>query len=209
MQHWIWTKVTEQEHLIPKRGTESTAQKFQFMSHSESSHRAISRKELLCSNIKLPRYPKILCLFLETLGAKTDCLCLQNGGLPQLLIWKTTIWKIITQNRQNNGKISFEVFGVAFNVKRWPCYELISHSSNIKCSFSEISIKNVSTLCVFYSPQSLLRNKFLLKLEVLLRLFNSFKRKAVIFGEFNADSLKDDSHQKIINVFNGLCYWIL
>ena len=88
--------------------------------------------------------------------------------------------------------------GVAFYVKDGYHYKPIDFNTEIECSIIEIRLddNNIKNACVIYRPDTFRVNNFLDHFEKLLHFLNSLRSETVIFGDFNIDTLVDDTDSR-------------
>ena len=88
--------------------------------------------------------------------------------------------------------------GVAFYVKDGYYFKHIEFNTEIECSIIEIRLDDINTknVCVIYRPETFRVKKFLEHFEKLLHFLTSIRSETVIFGDFNIDTLVNDTDSK-------------
>ena len=94
--------------------------------------------------------------------------------------------------------------GVAFYAKNEIAYEVLEYESELECLIGTFTFSkgNKKNFCVVYRPDSVLYSKFLELMESLLSFLRSQKNDCIIFGDFNINTLIENSES--INYTNLL-----
>ena len=88
--------------------------------------------------------------------------------------------------------------GVAFYVKDGYYFKPIDFNTEIECPIIKIRLddNNTKNACVVYRPDTFRVNKFLDHIEKLLLFLKILMSETVIFGDFNNDTLIDDTDSR-------------
>ena len=88
--------------------------------------------------------------------------------------------------------------GVAFYAKEDIEYQILEYESELECLAGTFKFDeaNTKSFCVIYRPDAVRFGKFLELFESLLEFLSTLKNDCIIFGDFNVDTLVDDSENK-------------
>ena len=97
--------------------------------------------------------------------------------------------------------------GVAFYIRNDFHYTPVEFVSNIECSITKLNYndKDSKLFCVIYRPDTYKPTQFLQQFEELLLFLKSMKYESVLFGDFNVDTVKDETNnnrdENILNAY--------
>ena len=86
--------------------------------------------------------------------------------------------------------------GVAFYIRNDFHYTPVEYVSDIECSIIKVNFngKDSKLFCVIYRPDTHKFTQFLQQFEDLLLFLKSLKYELYLFGDFNIDTLKDETN---------------
>ena len=98
--------------------------------------------------------------------------------------------------------------GVAFYIRNDIHYTPIDFDNDIECSVFKVNCndKDIQFFCVTYRPDTYKPTQFLQQIEDLLLFLKSLKYESFLFGDFNMDTLKDETninrYENIVNAYD-------
>ena len=86
--------------------------------------------------------------------------------------------------------------GVAFYMRNDLHYTPVEFVSDIECSIIIVNYndKDIKSFCVLYRPDTYKPTQFLQQIEVLLLFLKSLKYESFLSGDFNIDTLEDETN---------------
>ena len=96
--------------------------------------------------------------------------------------------------------------GVAFFIRNDLHYTPVEFVSDIECSIIKVTFndKDVKLFCVIYRPDTYKHTHFLQQFDDLLLFPKSLKYESFIFGDFDIDTLKDETNNnRYENILNA------
>ena len=87
---------------------------------------------------------------------------------------------------------------MAFYAKKDIEYQILEYESELECLAGTFKFDeaNTKSFCVIYRPDAVRFGKFAELFESLLEFLSTLKNDCIIFGDFNVDTLVDDSENK-------------
>ena len=87
--------------------------------------------------------------------------------------------------------------GVAFYIRNDFHYTPVEFVSDIECSINKVNYNDKDNIlfCVIYRPDTYKLTQFLLQFEELLFFLKSLKYESFLFGDFNIDTLIDETNK--------------
>ena len=120
--------------------------------------------------------------------------------------YKLEAYQLIETNPRKEAKRRSG--GVAFYIRNDIHYTPIDFDNDIECSVFKVnySDKNNQIFCVIYRPNTLKLTQFLQQIEDLLLFLKSLKYESFLLGDFNIDTLKDETnnnrYENILNAYD-------
>ena len=96
--------------------------------------------------------------------------------------------------------------GVAFYIRNDLHYTPVEFVSDIECSIIKVTYNNkdIKLFCVIYRPDTYKPTQFLQQFEDLLLFLKSLKYESFLFGDFNTDTLKNETNiNRYENILNA------